>query len=361
MRRLEPEASPRPGPSLAARRRGAGPGRRKTGILGWFLGGILLGLLAALVAEPGPAAEPVARKTTPTTPSGAASAGPAQPQRASMPVSAVSAVRPGPAPVDSSPPASPAATQASWSHPDPDSASACPAGMLLVDGDWCPYLTERCVDWIEQKRDRCRRYAKPTVCHGRRIHKRFCIDRYEYPNEKGVLPAVMLTWLDARDACKAEGKRLCTGTEWTFACEGTEDLPYPYGYVRDPEVCNIDRPTVEPDFQAFMHNQTVADEVFRLDQRVPSGSMARCVSPFGVHDMTGNVDEWVVNEKGEPYRSGLKGGYFGKIRAQCRPMTKDHNEWFRFYQVGFRCCKAAQAADSGTAGDDAGAARPVLP
>jgi sulfatase modifying factor 1 len=89
--------------------------------------------------------------------------------------------------------------------------------------------------------------------------------------------------------------------------------------------------------------------------------MARCVSPFGVHDMTGNVDEWVVNEKGEPYRSGLKGGYFGKIRAQCRPMTTDHNEWFRFYQVGFRCCEAARPTGGGNATGDAGAARPVLP
>jgi formylglycine-generating enzyme len=62
------------------------------------------------------------------------------------------------------------------------------------------------------------------------------------------------------------------------------------------------------------------------------------VSPFGVHDMTGNVDEWVVNESGHPYKSGLKGGYWGPVRTRCRPMTTAHYEEFIFYQIGFRCC-----------------------
>jgi hypothetical protein len=357
------------------------------GITGWFLGGVLLGLLAALIAEPGPAAEPVGyvRKSAPspsgtvlarstavlqgdpserdaTAPEGAPQSLESLAPTPSAPDLPAAAWDAGPALAEAGPGPAQASGNAPWSHPDPDSTSACPAGMLLVQGDWCPYLTERCVDWIDQKRDRCRRYAKPTVCHGRRVSKRFCIDRYEYPNEKGVLPAVMVDWLEARDACKAEGKRLCTEDEWTFACEGTEELPYPYGYVRNPEACNIDRPTVTPDFKAFTEDRIVADEVFRLDQRVPSGSMDRCVSPFGVHDMTGNVDEWVVNEKGKPHRSGLKGGYFGKIRARCRPMTTDHNEWFRFYQAGFRCCSAARPAPAARVAPGVpAAASPVLP
>ncbi len=74
-------------------------------------------------------------------------------------------------------------------------------------------------------------------------------------------------------------------------------MPYPYGYVRESgkPATSTDR-LLTPDFKAFTEDRIVADEVFRLDQRVPSGSMDRCVSPFGVHDMTGNVDEWVVNE-----------------------------------------------------------------
>lgn len=37
-------------------------------------------------------------------------------------------------------------------------------------------------------------------------------------------------------------------------------------------------------------------------------------------------------------KSILKGGYWGPIRARCRPSTRAHGEDFAFYQIGFRCC-----------------------
>jgi formylglycine-generating enzyme len=235
----------------------------------------------------------------------------------------------------------PAATSPAEEH----GPRACPEGMLLVEGEYCPYVGHRCLEWIDEKQDRCQRYDPKPLCEGRIQKRRFCMDRYEYPNEKGVYPVVMASFVDAEQACKAEGKRLCTSSEWTFACEGEEKRPYPYGAERDPTACNIDRPYRFPDMQAFSYDQKISSEIERLDQRVPSGSMDRCVSPFGVHDMTGNVDEWVVNERPNPEKnidiSALKGGYFGPIRARCRPMTNSHNRWFRFYQVGFRCCSGA--------------------
>jgi formylglycine-generating enzyme required for sulfatase activity len=225
--------------------------------------------------------------------------------------------------------------------------------MQLVEGDSCPYAQQRCVDWIDVKRDRCRRYAPDPRCVGRRRPMRFCIDRYEFPNQKGVYPAVMVDFVQAQTACKAEGKRLCSDQEWTFACEGTELRPYPYGFQRDATACNIDRPYRLPDLQAFSQSRDISSELSRLDQRVQSGSMGRCVSPFGVYDMTGNVDEWVVNKEAADSPvdertsdiSGLKGGYFGPVRDRCRPMTTDHNRWFRFYQVGFRCCSNPARSD----------------
>jgi hypothetical protein len=229
-------------------------------------------------------------------------------------------------------------------EPDPESG-ACPEGMLLTEGEYCPYVGHRCLEWIDEKRDRCKKYDPKPICEGKIEKRRFCIDRYEYPNQKGVYPAVMVSFIEADQACKAEGKRLCTSSEWTFACEGEEKRPYPYGAERDETACNIDRPYRLPEMEAFSHDKRISSEVERLDQRVPSGSMDRCVSPFGVRDMTGNVDEWVVNERPDPEKnidiSALKGGYFGPIRARCRPMTNSHNRWFRFYQVGFRCCSDA--------------------
>ena len=43
------------------------------------------------------------------------------------------------------------------------------------------------------------------------------------------------------------------------------------------------------------HVSTAEAEINRLSQRVPSGEMRGCVSPYGVRDMGGNVDEWAVN------------------------------------------------------------------
>lgn len=228
----------------------------------------------------------------------------------------------------------------------------CPEGMVMVEGDFFEWLGHSCEDYLNVKQDRCRKYKTRILKEGKARRLRFCMDLYEYPNLSGVKPAVMVDWHDAREACQIEGKRLCTGSEWTLACEGPSYWPYPYGFQRDASACNIDRPrpAPEPDFEAFRKPRAISAEVSRLDLRVASGERERCVSPYGVHDMTGNVDEWVINErhfeplppekeeKDRPYVSGLKGGYWGPIRARCRPMTTAHNEWFRFYQVGFRCC-----------------------
>ena len=49
----------------------------------------------------------------------------------------------------------------------------------------------------------------------------YCVDRYEWPNQKGVLPEGWLTWDEARANCEGVGKRLCTSAEWERACRGT--------------------------------------------------------------------------------------------------------------------------------------------
>lgn len=218
--------------------------------------------------------------------------------------------------------------------------------MVEVEGDYCPNLEEECMRWLDpETKLRCEEFRRPTVCRGGTTHKHFFIDRYEYPNVAGEKPVLMVTWYEAKAACDSMGKRLCTASEWTLACEGQERSPYPYGYRRDGSACNIDHDTRSPNQEAFRSKETRDAEVARLDQRTPSGSMGRCVSPFGVHDMTGNVDEWVVNEQGHkdraPYESGLKGGYWGPVRTRCRPMTTAHGPTFAYYQIGFRCCMNA--------------------
>ncbi|HVI40878.1 MAG TPA: SUMF1/EgtB/PvdO family nonheme iron enzyme [Anaerovoracaceae bacterium] len=167
----------------------------------------------------------------------------------------------------------------------------------------------------------------------------FCIDQYEYPNQKGQYPMIFVNWYEAKHLCEVQGKRLCTETEWTFSCEGEEALPYPYGYVRDKNICVIDRPWKLYHASGMHPRDKAANELDRLWQGEPSGSQPNCKSPFGVYDLTGNVDEWT--QKDLPYgryQSVLKGGYWGPVRTRCRPATRGHNENHTFYQQGLRCC-----------------------
>ncbi len=244
--------------------------------------------------------------------------------------------------------------------PDDVHGQQCPAEMLLIEGDYCPGLVHTCVDLITEGVQRCRRFSKHPRCVGSVEKRRFCMDRFEYPNVEGVKPVVMVDWHQAKQACSIEGKRLCLASEWNFACEGNERLPYPYGYDRDTTACNMERPrpTPEPDEHALGLPRSIGAEVGRLDMRVPSGSRKGCVSPFGVQDMTGNVDEWTINEehfeppqgdKKPTFISGLKGGYWGPIRAACRPITTAHSATFRFYQIGFRCCADPKEGSDGIA------------
>ncbi len=233
------------------------------------------------------------------------------------------------------------------------SSGACGAGMVEVEGEYCGQLEQKCLRWLDPDlKLRCAEFAPTGKCQSKTVHKRFCMDQFEFPNKIGEKPVVMKTWFQAKSACEAEGKRLCSDTEWTTACEGESRTPYPYGNKRDAEACNIDKPHPDVNEFALSNPKTRMAEAARLDQRAASGEYSSCVSPYGVHDMTGNVDEWVVNESGgaAPFKSGLKGGYWGPVRTRCRPMTTAHGPDFAYYQIGFRCCGDAPERKEAKAG-----------
>jgi hypothetical protein len=246
---------------------------------------------------------------------------------------------------------------------------ACPVGMVEVKGamkvdsargsvEGLQDLT--CTHWINRDfPERCAVFDRekwlstsldlPT----RPLH--FCIERFEHPNRKRAFPIIAVTWYEARDWCKSEGERLCTEDEWTFACEGEEAKPYPMGYTREENTCVIDRAWRPFDASrlAARDSSLAVAEIDFMWQGEASGSRPTCRSPFGVYDMTGNVDEWTSSVQRDGYRSIFKGGYWGPVRARCRASTRAHNEDFYFYQQGFRCCTDVPAAsvDSGAAGD----------
>jgi hypothetical protein len=246
--------------------------------------------------------------------------------------------------------------------PEGGAPGPCPEDMALVRTTFCPFIERKCLDSERDETnhlDICHAFApKQQRCRSAERKIAFCIDRYEYPNRKGAHPVWMVDWYQAQATCESKGKRLCLASEWTAACEGPEHTPFPYGWERDHDKCNMDnfyidpaKPAPDAQFYFYSRDKNVAfRELSRLDQSVPSGSMETCRSGFGVYDMPGNVDEWVVND-GPPREkskwAGLKGGAWGHVRNQCRPQTFSHEPEFTYYFVGFRCCRDAddQAAD----------------
>jgi sulfatase modifying factor 1 len=208
----------------------------------------------------------------------------------------------------------------------------CPGSMVLVDGDYCTDVREKCLEWEDPPSNqlaRCARFG-PSECVGEKVHRRFCVDRDEYVAPGGDLPASDVSWTAARAICQKQDKRLCMETEWEFACEGEQMLPYPTGYDRDPKLCNFDQ-------------SPLLDQKGKLrDLREPEAERDACTSPFGVRNMSGNVDEWVYRDRtyGE-WRSALKGGWWMAARDRCRPATTAHDEYFHGLQTGVRCCADA--------------------
>lgn len=207
----------------------------------------------------------------------------------------------------------------------------CPADMVEVEGDYCKEVKQDCKIWIDPESAAARRCAEfyPTKCLSKKLeHKHFCIDTSEYTKINEKLPLVGVSYFQAENICKTQGKRLCKETEWEFACEGPEALPYTTGLIRNGQTCNYDI------------TKSLGKVGHLNDLRKPSLSLTGCISPFGTYGQNGNVDEITVRDhSGGHWKNALKGGWWGPIRARCRPSTIAHGDTYSDDQLGFRCCR----------------------
>ena len=144
------------------------------------------------------------------------------------------------------------------------------------------------------------------------------------------LPWTNVDWRMARLACAQAGaKALCSEQAWQTVCEGPDGWAYPYGPDYEPEFCNgVDIAARHP---------------------IPSGTLQDCRTLTEVHDLSGNVWEWVQADKGEA-ASGERirafvGGAYANLAEGLRCDFSVASVWNTPRDnIGFRCCSDVQCA-----------------
>lgn len=165
-------------------------------------------------------------------------------------------------------------------------------------------------------------------------------------SEKGVYPQGYISGKQAAAACKASGKRLCKPSEWKTACKGPEKTQYPYGNERRPGACNDSgrSPMAALHTAEFMAGVAFSSPTLMNDPQLnqlsrtllETGAKEECTNGYGVHDMVGNIHEWVDDPAGT-----FQGGYYLDVTKNgegCGYRTDAHDFGYHDYSTGFRCC-----------------------
>lgn len=137
-------------------------------------------------------------------------------------------------------------------------------------------------------------------------------------------PVVCVTRYGAEQYCHSLNKRLPCEAEWELAAKGSQGRPFPWG-------------------DALPARNGVA---YEQDQPRDVGTSRQDVTRDGVHDLAGNVEEWVQSRRDTPECGTLRGGGFSS-KGLCRLLGSkcSRYRWLRpGWNIGFRCARAVDPA-----------------
>jgi formylglycine-generating enzyme required for sulfatase activity len=166
------------------------------------------------------------------------------------------------------------------------------------------------------------RAGEMIVYQGRSVLSRQDWLRMPVSGVSGDDAAAYVAWLNRTG--RVPGARLCTEHEWERAARGADDREFPQGgELLDPNDANVD--------------ETYGQASIGLGPDEVSAHPAS-ESPFGVHDMAGNVFEWVTTSLTGGGLSVRSGAYFYSQMAARSTNRTVYDANLRDPRIGIRVC-----------------------